>query len=183
MNMRRWIALLMPLLLLSTTVVAADPPMAAKPTKEHEWLKQLAGEWETATEATVGPNQPPMKCTGVEKAKMIGNLWILSEIDNKEFDMTGVMTVGYDPEKKKFIGTWVDSMTNHMWKYEGTLDEAGKVLTLEAEGPSMASPGKMAKYRDVTELKDKDHRTLTSSMQMEDGKWFPFMKMEATRKK
>ena len=113
---------------------------------------------------------------------MIGKHWILSEIKNSEWGMTGIMTVGYNTEKKKFVGTWIDSMTNHMWKYEGELDSTGKILTLEAEGPNMASPGKTAKYRDVTEVKSKDHKVLTSFMQTDGGKWVQFMTMEAKRR-
>ena len=73
-------------------------------------------------------------------------------------------------------------MTSHMWKYEGSLDETSKILTLEAEGPSMADPSKMAKYRDVIEVKSDDHRVLTSAMQGADGKWTTFMTMNYRRK-
>ena len=39
------------------------------------------------------------------------------------------------------------------------------MLTLNTEGPDMSAPGKLAKMKDVIEIKDKDHRTLTSFMQ------------------
>jgi hypothetical protein len=38
------------------------------------------------------------------------------------------------------------------------------------------------KYRDVIEMKDKDHKVLRSAMQMDD-KWVEFMTMQYTRKK
>ncbi len=164
------------------TVQAVDPPKPPPVEKEHEWLAQLAGDWDTASECIIEPGKPAMQCTGSESARMIGNHWIMSEIKNSEWGMTGIMTVGYNTEKKKFVGTWIDSMTNHMWKYEGSLDETGKILTLEAEGPNMMKPGKTAKYRDVTELKSKDHKVLSSSIQTEDGKWVQFMTMDAKRK-
>jgi hypothetical protein len=48
--------------------------------------------------------------------------------------MTAVWTVGYDPQKKKYVGTWVDSVTPYLWTYEGSLDASGRILTLETEG-------------------------------------------------
>lgn len=174
-------AALFALFAVASSLTAADftPP---KPEPEHAWLAELAGEWETNAEAVMEPGKEPIKCNGEESARMIGNFWIQSEIKNPTFGMTGIMTLGYDPAKKKFIGTWIDSMTNHMWKYEGTLDKTGKILTLEAEGPNMMSPGKMAKFRDITEVKGKDLKVLTSEMQTEDGKWVKFMTMTAKRK-
>jgi hypothetical protein len=166
-------------------LAAQEAPKAPTPQKEHAWLQQFVGEWETEAEAVIEPGKPPMKCQGTEKARAIGGLWVVSEITSSlpGQTMTGLMTIGYDAEKKKYVGTWIDSMTPHLWKYEGSVDAAGKILTLEAEGPNMMVPGKMAKYRDVTELKNKDHKVLTSSMLGDDGKWTTFMTMQARRKK
>jgi len=41
------------------------------------------------------------------------------------------MTLCYDPKAQKYVGSLVCSVDNHFWKYEGTLDAAGKVLTLK----------------------------------------------------
>jgi hypothetical protein len=60
------------------------------------------------------------------------------------------MTLGYDPAKKRFVGSFVASMMTFLWLYDGELDAAQKVLKLDAEGPSFAGEGKMAKYVDAT---------------------------------
>jgi hypothetical protein len=170
---------------MAAIVGAQEPPMMPKPVKEHEWLTQFVGEWEIESECLLEPGKPPVKCQGTEAVLSLGGFWIVSELKSTMMgqNIDARMTVGYDPAKKKYVGSWVDSCTSHMWKYEGTVDASGKILTLEAEGPNMMNPGKMAKYKDVTEFKSKDHRVLTSSMQGEDGKWTTFVTMNARRKK
>ena len=97
--------------------------------------------------------------------------------------VNAVMTLGYDAQKKKYVGTWVCSMCDTMCRYEGTVDAAGKVLTLETTAPSPADPTKLVKMKDVLEVKDKDHRVMTSTMQTDNGQWVPFMTLTAARKK
>jgi len=64
----------------------------------------------------------------------------------------------------------------------GLLDDDGKTLTLDTEGPDMYVEGKMAKYRDVYEFKDNDRRTLTSHVRGEDGTWQIMMTASYRRK-
>ena len=96
---------------------------------------------------------------------------------------TMMMTLGYDPQKKRYVGTWIGSMMTHLWVYDGSLDAAEKVLALDAEGPSMAGDGTMAQYRDVIELKSDDHRVLKSHIRGDDGTWQPFMTAHYRRRK
>jgi hypothetical protein len=93
------------------------------------------------------------------------------------------MTLGYDPTKKRFVGTFIGSMMTFLWNYDGELDASGKVLTLNSEGPSFKGDGKMANYRDVIEFANDDERTLTSSTPGDDGNWNQFMKVTYRRKK
>lgn len=139
--------------------------MNAEPQKEHHWLQKLVGEWTYETEATVKPGETPDKCTGTESVRVLGGLWIVAE---GQGEMPGggaattMMTLGYDPQKKRYVGTWIGSMMFYLWVYDGALDGGERVLTLEAEGPDMAIEGKMARYKDVIEFKSDDHRVLTS---------------------
>ena len=152
--------------------------MKTEPQPEHHWLQKLVGEWTYEGECNMGPDQPPAKSTGSEVVRSLGALWVLCE---GQGEMPGgglattLMTIGYDPRQKHFVGTWVGSMMAHLWLYEGTLDAAGKVLTLESEGPSMTGDGQLAKYRDVIELKSDDHRVMTSHLLGEDGQWHLIM--------
>jgi hypothetical protein len=169
----------------AANLCAQDGPMPSQPTEHHKWLGQLVGEWNATSEAILAPGQPPLKFEGQESVRVLGGLWTISEYSGEFMGnkFTGVMTLGYDEKQKRYIGTWVDTMHNHMWHYTGTLDESGKILTLEAEGPNMADAGKKAKFRDAIEIKDKDHKVMRSSMQTEDGEWVQFMTVEYRRKK
>jgi hypothetical protein len=95
------------------------------------------------------------------------------------------MTLGYDPQKGHFVGSFVASMMTHLWIYErGTLDAAGKVLTLDARGPTFSGDGAMVDYQDIIEWKSDDHRILSSRMRGEDGSWSPvFMTAHYRRKR
>src|SRR5204862_4531291 len=103
--------------------LAQDAPQFPKPQKEHEWLQQLVGEWETESEIVAEPGKPPLKSKGSESARMVGGFWIQSEHKGDAFGtpFTGILTLGYDVEKKKYIGTWIDSMMPRLWQYDGSI--------------------------------------------------------------
>src|SRR5262245_4922269 len=158
--------------------------MQAKPQQEHEWLHQLIGEWTFENECIMGPDQPPVKHTGSESVRSLGGLWVLCE---GRGEMPGggisnsVMTLGFDPAKGRFVGSFIASVMTFFWSYDGAL--AGNVLTLDAEGPSFAGDGKMAKYQDIIEIKSRDHRLLMSQVLGPDGKWSRFMTAHYRRTK
>jgi hypothetical protein len=161
--------------------------MHAEPQKEHHWLQKLVGEWAYENEASMGPDKPKETFRGTEIVRSVGGLWTVGEGSN---DMPGggtskmIMTLGYDPQRGRFVGTFIASMMTFLWVYDGSLDAAGKVLTLDAEGPNFA-PGAqgMAKYKDSIAFLTDDHRTLTSRMLGPDGQWHEFMVAHYRRKK
>ncbi len=159
--------------------------MKTEPQKEHQWLHKLVGEWTYEVEASMGPGQSPAKSKGSESVRSLGGLWILAE---GQGEMPGggaattLMTLGFDPQKKRYVGTWVGSMMTHLWVYDGALDATEKVLTLDAEGPDFAVEGKLAKYRDAIEFKSDDHRVLTSHVLGDNGQWHGFMTANYRRK-
>lgn len=169
----------------ASVLVAQELPKFPPAQKEHAWLQQFVGEWEAESEAAMGPGQPPMKCKGTTSSRMLGDFWVVSESKSDMLgkSITAIQTIGFDPQSKKYVGTWVDSMMNHLWKYEGTVDSTGKILTLEAEGPNFMQADKLAKFRDAYEFKSKDHIVATSSMLGDDGKWVTFMTGNIRRKK
>jgi hypothetical protein len=157
--------------------------MQGEPQKEHQWLQKLVGEWSYEGEATE-PGKSPEQFQGTERVRPLGELWILAwgqgEMPGGS-SATTLVTLGYDPQKKRYVGTWIGSMMTHLWVYNGTLE--GNVLTLETEGPDMAGEGKTAKYKDVVDIKSDDHRLLTSHVLGEDGEWHQMMTMSYRRTK
>lgn len=160
--------------------------MMTEPQKEHAWLMKLCGDWTSKGEAMCEPGAAPDTWETTEYVRSLGGLWVLCEGRGEMKDgnvMTSVMTLGYDPQIKEYVGNFVASMMTHMWIYEGALDAKEKVLTLNTEGPVFTEPGKYTKYKDVIELIDDDHRTLTSFILMDDGTWFEMMRADYWRKK
>jgi len=153
------------------------PPMPPPPGEQHAWLQQLVGTWTFESEMAA-PGMPPMTSTGTDVVRSLGGRWVIGELTNEipgMGTMNAMLTLGYDTAHGRYQGTWVDSMTDHLWVYEGTLDPTGKIMTLEAEGPNMMDPaGGTALYRDVIEFRSADHRTLSSYARV-DGKWVQFM--------
>ena len=159
----------------SSTLCAQDLSSMSATGKEHEWLKKFVGDWEMTSD----------QGTAEMESSMLGKLWVVNESDMEiqGQKMKSIQLIGYNPEKKKFVGIWADSMVNHMWHYEGTLDESGNKLMLDAEGPSMSGDGSMANFRDAYEFTDDDTIVATSYMQGEDGEWTVLMEGTAKRKK
>ena len=162
--------------------------MKAEPQKEHAWLQRFVGNWTYEFDATPepGPSQPgqsppgqsPPNHKGSESVRSLDGIWIVAE---GKLEMPGgavattIMTLGYDPRRERFVGTWLGTMMTHLWLYEGSLNAAENVLTLDAEGPDMSAEGKITKYQDIVEFKSNDHRILTSRILGDDGQWRQFM--------
>ncbi len=147
--------------------------MHSEPQQEHRWLQKLIGEWTTEHTAPTAPDASAENMQGRESVRSLGDLWVLCE---GEGEMPGggiarsLMTLGYDPTRQRFVGSFVASMMTHLWVYEGELDAAGKVLTLNTVGPKFDGEG-MANYRDVIEFHDDNYRTLSAYVQDDNGQW------------
>ena len=148
-----------------------------EPQDEHRWLQQLVGNW--AYESNCSPDKPDEISKGSETIRSIGDLWIVGE---SKSEMPGgdpatmQITLGFDPQKGRFVGTWLGSMMAMIWTYEGSLDDSGKILTLESEGPSFSGDGTTSKYRDIIEIRSPTERLFYSKVLGADGSWTEFMK-------
>jgi hypothetical protein len=153
------------------------------PQAEHRWLQQLVGEWTFDTEYPTGPEGGMTTYRGTESVQPFGELWVVADIQGESpfGPSTSRMTLGYDPAKARFVGTFVGASMPSLWVYEGSLDGDQRALSLESEGPSFTDEGRLAPYRDVLEFQGPDAHTLTSYIQDEDGSWEAFMTMRYRR--
>ena len=157
-----------------------------QPEDGHRWLEQLVGEW-TFESADAGAGGT---CAGTERVRKLGDLWVVGE---SQMQMPGgggpgtaVITLGYDPARERFVGTWVGSMMARLWVYDGELDPAGRTLWLYSDGPSFDDQGNFSdtatsRYRDAIELHGDGRRTFTGAVLNPDGTWRQFMKTHYRR--
>lgn len=161
--------------------------MQTEAQNEHLWLQQWVGEWTYEGEMNMDPGKPPERFQGSESVRSLGNLWILAAGQGEMPDgdtATTMMTLGFDPRRGRFVGTWIGSMMAYLWVYDGELDADERVLTLNAEGPDMAGQtDRTARYRDVVEVRGDFHRILTSHVLGDDGQWRRLMTADYRRQK
>lgn len=99
-------------------------------------LKKDVGTWDAEIKMFADPSAPPSVSKGVETNRMVGSSWLHSSfkgsVMGEDFEGVGQMT--YDAKSKKYVGTWIDSMTPTMSKTEGTWDEKTQTLTSTMDG-------------------------------------------------
>jgi hypothetical protein len=177
-------ALAVALLVLLARPVAAQEPPTLTPSKEHEGLAHEVGVWDGESSMWTSPDSEPVKSKGVETNKLMGKFWLLSEfvgdMMGEKFEGRGV--TGYDPLKKQYVGTWVDTMVPFVFTLSGTYDEATHTLTMTMEGID-AMTGKPSKWKSVTVYTSDDTKTFELHVPGEDGKLWKMMEIKYTRRK
>lgn len=167
-------------------LVALSPAGAQQmptPGPEHDVLKQDVGNWDATVETWTAPNTPPSLSKGASTTRLLGGFWV---IDDFKADFMGMAfeghgTTGYDPIKKKYIGTWVDSMTPGLNISESTWDAKTQTMTGVNEGPG--PDGKPSKTKGVTQWQGADKKVFSMYTPGPDGKDVMMMRITYTRKK
>lgn len=167
---------------LAGAALAQDMPMP-KPGPEHKVLEMDAGTWDATVEVSMAPGQPPMVSQGTETSTMgCGGLCLITDFKSTmagaPFHGHGTST--WDPGKKKYVGSWTDSMSAGISIGESTYDPATKTATGFMEGPDMT--GKVVKSKSIVEYKDANTRVFTMFMTGPDGKEVPSMKITYKRR-
>lgn len=146
--------------------------------KEHAFLERMVGHW-TVTASDMTGEKP-----WEETVRSLQGIWFVAEGAGEMSDgkkATTILTLGYDPSKSKYVGSWIGSMMDYMWTYEGEVEPSGDVLSLYTKGPAFEGSG-LADYREQITFVTDDVRTFTSSTREADGVWKQFMEARYTRK-
>ncbi len=125
------------------------------PGAPHKALAGLAGSWTTRTRAWMEPDKPPMEGTGTCEQKMLlGGRYLQQEYTGEMMGspFTGINVIGYDNHTKKYVSTWIDSMSTGIYYFEGTASANGKVITQKSSYDDPAR-GPMV-WRSVTKIVD-----------------------------
>jgi hypothetical protein len=171
------------LLAISSRTSAQDAPPMPGPTKEHELLKNGVGTWDATIKMSPQPGAEPMVSKGVEKNELIGGMWLVSRFEGEMMGMpfSGAGTFGYDPVEKKYVGTWVDSMSPHMLTIKGDYDSATKTMTEMAEGRDPMT-GQITTSKLISRQVDDDTRTFEFYAPGADGQFQKMMEIEYKRR-
>jgi hypothetical protein len=133
----------------------------------------------------MSPGAQPLKSKAVETNKLFGDFWLMSEFagDIGGMKFTGHMLLGYDPVKKKYVGTWVDTLSPHLMTMEGDYDEATHTSTMIGQGIDME--GKPSKSKMVTRYESDDEKTFEMYMEKAGAadEWEKHMEVKYKRRK
>jgi hypothetical protein len=160
------------------------PPLP-KPGPEHEIFKEDAGTWDAVVESFMTPGAPAMTSKGVETNTVgCGGLCLITDFKGEVMPGTafhGHGTSAWDPAKKKYVGSWTDSMSQGLAVSEGAWDPATRTMTGWMEAPDMS--GATARMKSVVEYKPNGTRVFTLYGPAADGKEPVAMRITYTRQK
>ena len=90
---------------------------------------------------------------------------------------------GYDPLKKKYVGTWIDSMSPTLSVLEGTYDAKTKTMTYVGDGVDPTTKSKFTQKM-VTTTKDDGTRVFTLYVKSDEtgGKEARMMEITYTKR-
>lgn len=157
--------------ILPSAAVWAQAPEMPQPTESHQRLAEDVGTWTGEMKVWMnGPDADPVVLPTKEVVTMMsGGFWSISKFESGPFKGQGQF--GFDPVKKKYVGTWIDSTTPFLNVMEGTFDEEKKELVMFYSGLDMASE-KVIEKKNITQHLTPDKRRFT--MYQKDpktGKW------------
>jgi hypothetical protein len=174
------------LALAGATIAFAQAPPLMTPGPEHKEMAREVGVWDAEVSLYPTPDAPAVTSKGTETNEMLGKFWLVSEFTGElmgeKFIGRGQMT--YDSVKKKYYGTWIDSVSSNMLTTIGDYDAKTHTLTLMMEGID-GMTGQPGKWKSSTHYVDADTKTfeMQAPVEGQDGKWWKMMEAKYKKRK
>lgn len=158
---------------------------AMTPGEGQKKLTPLVGTFDAKVRTWMDPSQPPEDTVGTSvNTWALGDRYVQVKFDGIFMGETfsGIGYTGYDNVSKKYMSSWMDTASTGMMLSAGTMDAAGKVLTMKA---TMSDPltGKTSTSDEKLTIADNDHHTMEMWAKAPSGKTFKMMEIQYTRKK
>jgi hypothetical protein len=158
---------------------------AATPGEAHKKLEPVIGSFTVKTKMWMDPSKPPEETGGTSENKwVLGGRFVEQHVDGTAMGQpfSGIGYTGYDNYKKKYVGSWVDSMGTMIMTSAGTADASGKQITFWSTMDDVVMKKTMKVKSQVT-IVDADHHTYEMWGPAPDGKMFKTLEVQYTRKK
>ena len=156
----------------------------ATPGDPHKLLAGMTGSWNTRTRTWMEPGAPPMESSGTcEQRMLLGGRYLQQEFtgDMMGTIFNGIGITGYDNNKKKYVSTWMDSMSTGIFFFEGTAgpDDRTIIQTCLYDDPIKGA----VKWRSVTKIVDDDTHVFEMFVTDKSDKEEKMMEITYTRKR
>lgn len=153
------------------------------PGAPHKLLASMAGDWSAKIKSWRGPDTPPMEWTGsCEQKMLLGGRFLQQEFAGEMpvGSYNGIGFTGYDNHTRKYVSTWMDSMSTGIMVFEGTAGADGKTITQTARFDDPVQ-GPM-QWRSVTRIVDGKNFVFEIYSTGKSGKEEKMMEITYTRK-
>lgn len=151
-----------------------------EPGSQHKELGKAIGNWTAKTSFVMGPDAPPMEGSGTMSTEwVLGGRFIKSnfKMDLMGQPFEGLSYMGYDNAHKRYVSTWMDTMTTNIIYMTGDKENDQMVMKGTSTTPMGDNPMKIVS-------KWNDDGTMTDMFydQMPDGEWVNSGTITYTRK-
>jgi len=126
---------------------------------------------DVTTEMQASPNSARIVSKGTQTNRLgVGGVWLVSDFAGEigGHPLNGHAITGFDPQKSKYEGVWVDSAGRHITLVEGTYDSSKK--TFQTTSLENDASGKANAVTGVQRFVDSNTEVLTLFSRGPDGK-------------
>lgn len=151
----------------SRDVASAKPELGPM----SEVLRQREGTWDVTIEMQISPKAAHSLSKGTQTNRLaVGGAWLLSDFEGEMggHPLIGHAITGFDPQKAKYVGVWVDSEGRHITLLVGTFDSAKK--TFRMTSLEKDAKGNVTPVTGIARFTDPDTEVVTLFSRGPDGK-------------